>query len=257
MHAKSLQSCPILCDPVNCSLPDSSVCGILQARIGVGCHFLLRGICLTQESNLCLYVSCMSRWVLYLQHHLGNPAYLIIINSKGQSCDCDSKFHSLSATQHWVCATQHMPGLWNPGIEKLCFQWEKDIFWKWCGPRRLIWKMADSSWYMAETNTIFKAIIFQLKFFKKEQHSPWVTLDQLLWHTPETPLPCPMLTALRLGISGGTPAQVYLRASTWGLAFDSTFCQPFLCLCPCPRLPPMAAGQILESKASGRQSAAP
>ena len=29
MHAKSLQSCPTLCDPVDCSLPGSSVHGIL------------------------------------------------------------------------------------------------------------------------------------------------------------------------------------------------------------------------------------
>ncbi|KAB0360387.1 hypothetical protein FD754_004543 [Muntiacus muntjak] len=33
MHAKSLQSCPSLCDPVDCSLPGSSVLGIFQARI--------------------------------------------------------------------------------------------------------------------------------------------------------------------------------------------------------------------------------
>ena len=31
--AKSLQSCPILCDSINSSLPGSSVPGILQARI--------------------------------------------------------------------------------------------------------------------------------------------------------------------------------------------------------------------------------
>ena len=31
--AKSLQSCLTLCDPVDCSLPGSSVPGILQARI--------------------------------------------------------------------------------------------------------------------------------------------------------------------------------------------------------------------------------
>ena len=31
--AKSLQSCPTLCTPMDCSLPGSSVCGILQARI--------------------------------------------------------------------------------------------------------------------------------------------------------------------------------------------------------------------------------
>ena len=33
VHAKSLQSCLILCDPVDCSLPGFSVLRILQARI--------------------------------------------------------------------------------------------------------------------------------------------------------------------------------------------------------------------------------
>ena len=33
MRAKSLQSCPTLCNPVDCSLPGSSLLGILQARI--------------------------------------------------------------------------------------------------------------------------------------------------------------------------------------------------------------------------------
>ena len=31
--AKSLQACPTLCDPMNCSPPGSSIHGILQARI--------------------------------------------------------------------------------------------------------------------------------------------------------------------------------------------------------------------------------
>ena len=31
--AKSLQSCPTLCDPMVCSLPGSSVHGIFQARV--------------------------------------------------------------------------------------------------------------------------------------------------------------------------------------------------------------------------------
>ena len=39
--AKSLQSCPTLCDPIDSSPPGSPVPGILQAR-GVGCHFLLQ-----------------------------------------------------------------------------------------------------------------------------------------------------------------------------------------------------------------------
>ena len=33
MGANLLQSCPTLCDPMECSLPGSSVHGILQARI--------------------------------------------------------------------------------------------------------------------------------------------------------------------------------------------------------------------------------
>ena len=32
-HAKSLQACPTLCDPMDCSLPGSWVHGILHARI--------------------------------------------------------------------------------------------------------------------------------------------------------------------------------------------------------------------------------
>ena len=33
MHAKSLQSCLTLCDPMDSSLPGSSIHGILQARV--------------------------------------------------------------------------------------------------------------------------------------------------------------------------------------------------------------------------------
>ena len=40
------QSCPTLSDPMDCSLPGSSVHGIFQARVlaGVGCHCLLRSL---------------------------------------------------------------------------------------------------------------------------------------------------------------------------------------------------------------------
>ena len=33
MHAKSLQLCPALCNPMDCNLPGSTVHGILQARL--------------------------------------------------------------------------------------------------------------------------------------------------------------------------------------------------------------------------------
>ena len=39
MHGKSLQSCPILCNPMDCSLPGSSVHGIFQAEYWSGLPF--------------------------------------------------------------------------------------------------------------------------------------------------------------------------------------------------------------------------
>ena len=47
------QLCLILRDPMDCSLPGSSVHGIPQARIlKLGCHALLQGIFLTQGLKL-------------------------------------------------------------------------------------------------------------------------------------------------------------------------------------------------------------
>ena len=61
MHAKLPQSCPTLCDLMDCSLPGSSVHGILQARIleWIAISFF-KGIFLTQESNPCLL--CLLHW---------------------------------------------------------------------------------------------------------------------------------------------------------------------------------------------------
>ena len=52
VRAKLLQSCPILCNPMNCSLPVSSVHGDSPGEnTGVGCYALLQGIFPTQRSN--------------------------------------------------------------------------------------------------------------------------------------------------------------------------------------------------------------
>ena len=46
------QSCPTLCDPMDCSAPGFPVHGISQGKnTGVGSLFLLQGIFPTQESN--------------------------------------------------------------------------------------------------------------------------------------------------------------------------------------------------------------
>ena len=49
MCAKVLQSCPTVCDPLDCTLPGPFVCEILQATPGEGCHTLLHWIFLTQR----------------------------------------------------------------------------------------------------------------------------------------------------------------------------------------------------------------
>ena len=49
------QQCPTLCNPMDWSPLDSSLHGIFPGKnTGVGCHFLLQGIFLTQRLNLCL-----------------------------------------------------------------------------------------------------------------------------------------------------------------------------------------------------------
>ena len=54
------QSCPALCDPMECSPPGSSVHGISRQEYWMGCHDLLHGIFSTQGSNLCLL--CLLHW---------------------------------------------------------------------------------------------------------------------------------------------------------------------------------------------------
>ena len=50
--AKSLQLCPTVCDPIDCSPPSSSVHRDIPGKnTGVGCHALLQGIFPTQGLN--------------------------------------------------------------------------------------------------------------------------------------------------------------------------------------------------------------
>ena len=50
--AKSLQSCPTLCDPMECSLPGFSVHGILQART-------LRWVALSFSEHVCVHAKLL------------------------------------------------------------------------------------------------------------------------------------------------------------------------------------------------------
>ena len=68
------QSCPTLCDPMDCSPPGSSVRGDSPGKnTGVGCHALLQGIFPTQGLNSGL-PHC--RWILYCLSLQGSPRIL-------------------------------------------------------------------------------------------------------------------------------------------------------------------------------------
>ena len=65
-HAKSFQSCLTLCNPMDCSLPGSSVNGDSPGKnTGVSSHDLLQGIFLTQRSKLCLLCLLHCRWIIH------------------------------------------------------------------------------------------------------------------------------------------------------------------------------------------------
>ena len=88
-----------LCDPMDCSLPGSSVHGILQKRIlGMGCHFLPQGIFPTQGSNLHL-LRC---WWFFTAEPPGKPKYLsacLCVHSQLHMCPCVC----LVCLCHYIC----------------------------------------------------------------------------------------------------------------------------------------------------------
>ena len=71
MHAKSLQSCPALCDPMDYSPPDSSVHEILQARLLEWVAMpSSRGSSQPSGRTHISYISCFGRWAFYFYFFL-------------------------------------------------------------------------------------------------------------------------------------------------------------------------------------------
>ena len=76
MCTKSLQPCPSLCSAME---PARLLCPWDSAgkSTGVGCNVLLQGYLPNIEIEpTSLYFSCIGRWILYHQHHLGSPVKL-------------------------------------------------------------------------------------------------------------------------------------------------------------------------------------
>ena len=67
------QSCLSLCNPIDCSLPGLLSMGFPDKNTGIGCHFFLQGIFLTQGSSL--HPLCLLHWQVNSLPHLplGKP----------------------------------------------------------------------------------------------------------------------------------------------------------------------------------------
>ena len=91
MRAKSPQSCLTLCDPRDCSLPGSSVHGILQARILEWVAMLSFRDSSQPRDRICIfYVSYIGKWFFVLLSYLGSPYqwWGVGLKKNGKRCTC-------------------------------------------------------------------------------------------------------------------------------------------------------------------------
>ena len=80
LHAHlAIQSCPTLCDPVDCNLPDSSVHGIIQARILEWVALSSsRGSSWTRDWTYISCVDCIGRRISFITQVATWEAHLLI-----------------------------------------------------------------------------------------------------------------------------------------------------------------------------------
>ena len=76
MHAESLQSCLILCDPVDHSPPGFFVHGILQARIWKGFVPFSRESSWPRDWTQVSYISCIGRQVFTISNTWEAPFFI-------------------------------------------------------------------------------------------------------------------------------------------------------------------------------------
>ena len=73
------QSCPTICDPIDSSLPDSTVCGIFQARILEWDAISYSGGSSQSRDWTCIScVSFIGKQIHYHWCHLGSPKILVL-----------------------------------------------------------------------------------------------------------------------------------------------------------------------------------
>ena len=96
-----VQSCPSLCDLMDCSPPGSSVHGIFQVgileQVDISCS---RGSSQHRDRTHVSCVSCIGRRILYQLCHLGSPCSKIIKGFKAATAEHETKPRTLLNT--WV-----------------------------------------------------------------------------------------------------------------------------------------------------------
>ena len=100
--AQSFQLCLTLCSPMDCRLPDSSLHGILQARIleWVAISFS-RGSFRPRDQTCVSYISC-----IYHQRHLGSPlTFSVALDTFQVPTTC------CQWLPHWPCRHRALPAL--------------------------------------------------------------------------------------------------------------------------------------------------
>ena len=129
VRVKSLQLCPTLCDPMDCSLPGSSVHGILQARIVEWVTMpSSRGSSRRKDQTCLSYISWVGRQFLYQEWHLESAPHpsgihdvkhLDLVQSVGKKWWSWCSFNVHFFYCKWERTSLHY--MLNPIICHLCF----------------------------------------------------------------------------------------------------------------------------------------
>ena len=121
MRAKLLRSCLTLCDPMDRSFPTRLLYpwNSPGKNAAVGCHFLLQAIFQPRGGTQVSYVSCIGRWVLYHQHHLGSPQLLGI--GKAIVRTLEEHWHHVIILSHGIVIQPTWQGITRaPNISLSC-----------------------------------------------------------------------------------------------------------------------------------------
>ena len=121
-RAKSLQSCPTLCDSMDCNPPCSSVHGASPGKnTGVGCHALLQGIFLRRDQTQVSYMSCTAGGFFITLY----VAYLV------SCCNVVKHFWPLMPSKKHMVVLILSICSWLSGMWLLCCMCYLQLFWGW------------------------------------------------------------------------------------------------------------------------------